>query len=237
MTLARAWRRQLYGASSAALIVPFALLAALAVLALGGSFHGVGVLGQIFAGPPVPSVAGGGGSAAASGGGAGITVARALPAIPAVALGPVAPGGTGRIRGGRGVHRVVPVVPGPRRGGGALTPVGVAAPIVTGGRPTSAGAGSGSTVSAPAGSGSGSAGSGSGGGPSPQPAPSPKPTVVDQVVKAVTPVTQQLPAPAGPVATQAIQAAGAAADSVLPPGVVQVPAAQGPAALAGLKLP
>ena len=51
MSLARAWRRQLYGASSAALIVPSAMLAALVVLALGGGFNQVGVLGQIFAGP------------------------------------------------------------------------------------------------------------------------------------------------------------------------------------------
>jgi len=43
--------------------------------------------------------------------------------------------------------------------------------------------------------------------------------VVDQVVKVVTPVTQQLPAPAGPAVTQAVQAAGSAADSLLPPGV------------------
>jgi hypothetical protein len=43
--------------------------------------------------------------------------------------------------------------------------------------------------------------------------------VVDQVVKVVTPVTQQLPAPAGPAVTQAVQAAGSAADSLLPPGI------------------
>ncbi len=51
MSLARVWRRQLYGASTAALIVPSAMLAALLVLALGGGFNGVGVLGQLFAGP------------------------------------------------------------------------------------------------------------------------------------------------------------------------------------------
>jgi hypothetical protein len=42
--------------------------------------------------------------------------------------------------------------------------------------------------------------------------------VVDQVVKAVAPVTQQVPAPAGPAVTQAVQAAGSAADGLLPPG-------------------
>ena len=51
MTLARVWRRQLFGASTAALIVPSAMLAALVALALGGAFGGVGVLGQLFAGP------------------------------------------------------------------------------------------------------------------------------------------------------------------------------------------
>src|SRR5437764_1262835 len=49
MSLARVWRRQLYGASSVALIVPAAMLVALMVLALGGAFSQVGVLGQIFA--------------------------------------------------------------------------------------------------------------------------------------------------------------------------------------------
>ena len=43
MSLARAWRRQLFGASSAALIVPSAMLAAVVVLALGGGFRQVGV--------------------------------------------------------------------------------------------------------------------------------------------------------------------------------------------------
>lgn len=43
--------------------------------------------------------------------------------------------------------------------------------------------------------------------------------MVDRVIKVVTPVTQQLPAPAGPAVTQAVDAAGSAADNVLPPGV------------------
>ena len=46
MSLARLWRRQLLGASSVALIVPSAMLAALVVLALGGGLSQVGVLGQ-----------------------------------------------------------------------------------------------------------------------------------------------------------------------------------------------
>jgi len=36
------------------------------------------------------------------------------------------------------------------------------------------------------------------------------------VVKVVTSVTQQLPAPAGPIASQTIQAVGTAVDNLLP---------------------
>jgi len=46
MSLARAWGRQLLGASTAALIFPFAMLAALVALALGGAFGRVRVPGQ-----------------------------------------------------------------------------------------------------------------------------------------------------------------------------------------------
>ena len=55
MTLARMWRRQLFAASSTALIVPSAMIAALVALALGGGFSQLGVLGQVFSGPPAPS--------------------------------------------------------------------------------------------------------------------------------------------------------------------------------------
>src|SRR5437764_2564422 len=58
MSLARAWRRQLYGASGAALLVPGAMLAALAVLALSGGFARLGALGQVLSGPGLPAAAG-----------------------------------------------------------------------------------------------------------------------------------------------------------------------------------
>lgn len=210
MSLARAWRRQLYGASSVALIVPSAMLAAVIVLALGGGFGQVGILGQIFAGPPAPSAAGGGApglSPAAAG--------RSLPAIPVAVL---------RRSTAPRSHRVAPVAPirsGSGRGGAALAPVGGAQPIVSGPARTP-------VPSRPAPSGSGS-GSGSGSSPQPpQPGPLPQPTVVDQVVKVVTPVAQQLPAPAGPAVTQAVQAAGSAADGLLPPGVGSGAPTQGP---------
>jgi hypothetical protein len=205
------------------------MLAALVVLALSGGFSQVGVLGQIFAGPPAPGVS----SGEAYGGRAGTTV-DSLPAIPVAALGvarsrPAAGRrGTGSGHGRAGV--VAPVSSrGPSQTGGA---VGGIAPIVSGGE-----SGPGSTPSGSAPSGSAPSGSApSGSAPSqpsaPPPAPSPKPTAVDWIVKTVTPVTQQLPAPAGPVATQAVQTAGSAADGLLPPGVAQAPAVP-----SGVKLP
>jgi hypothetical protein len=205
MTLARAWRRQLYGASSVALIVPSAMLAALVVLALGGGFSQVGVLGQIFAGPPAP-----GASDATAGGHAGVAV-RALPAIPAVAVAASRPGTGRRAGAGRrtgGGHRSGAPAPlgGPRQTGGALTPVRGTAPIV----------GAAPRPSAPAPTGTAPTGSAPTQ-PPPQPGPSRQPTGVDRIVQTITPVTQALPAPAGPVATQAVQSAAGAADSVLPP--------------------
>jgi hypothetical protein len=214
MSLARAWRRQLYGASSVALIVPSAMLAALIVLALGGGFGRLGVLGQIFAGPPAPSAAGGGASGLGP-----AAVGRSLPVIPAAALvagssrpapRTVAPAPR------RGSARVIPVSSGGT--GGTLAPLGGAAPIVSSPGPTPV-----PSRPAPAASGSGSAQSQ----PTPRPGPSPQPTVVDQVVKLLTPVTQQVPAPAGPAVTQAVQAAGSAADGLLPPGVGSAAPTQG----------
>jgi hypothetical protein len=191
MSLARAWRRQLYGASSAALIVPTAMMAALIVLALGGGFGQVGVLGQIFAGPPAPT---------AAGGRAAVTVAHSLQAIPAAALVARASRRATRNVGtapGRGRNRAVPVSA--RGTGGA---VGGAAPIVGGGSHAPVPSQPAPTQSSPPPA------------RSPQPRPRPQPQPVDQIVSTVTPVTQQLPAPAGPAVTQAVQAAGSAADGL-----------------------
>jgi hypothetical protein len=52
--------------------------------------------------------------------------------------------------------------------------------------------------------------------PPPTSSPEPQPTPVDRIVNAVTPVTQPLPAPVGPAATQPVQAGGSAAHGVLP---------------------
>jgi hypothetical protein len=211
MSLARAWRRQLYGASTAALIVPFAMLAALVVLAFGGGFGQVGVLGQIFAGPPAIGASGSGG------GGAAVAASRSLPVIPSVATASRPRSSRRVIRGGgapsSGVSRGT--------AGAGAAPITTGTPIRSSPRP-GPGSGSGSGASAGSGSGFGSApGSGSGSGspsptPAPQPSPSPQPTAIDKVVTVVTQVTQQVPAPVGPAATQVVQAAGSAADGLLP---------------------
>jgi len=203
MSLARVWRRQLYGASTAALIVPSAMLAALVVLALGGAFSGVGVLGQLFAGPSLPGAS----PSARVSSGVGRGVARgvataSLPVIPAAA--PVvarrrAPGG-----------RTVPTATrrGVGAGGGAIAPVGGTVRPVTQGS-----GGSAAPVHNPAPAPAAPAPAGPA---APQPSPPPRRTPVDTVVTVVTNVTQQVPAPAGPVATQVVQAAGSAADNLLP---------------------
>ncbi|MBV9803200.1 MAG: hypothetical protein JO130_08430 [Solirubrobacterales bacterium] len=224
MSLARAWRRQLCGASSAALIVPCAMLGALVVLAVGGSFSGVGVLGQIFAGPPTPGVTGG-----SFGGGHAGGAAPALPVIPAVAVGPVGgPGspdvGTGG--SGTGPRAGAPVPPGAvSRGGGAIVPVASAAPIL-GGRPVAP------VRSAPA-SPSPASPTPSRSAPPPSPSPKPQPTPVDRIVGAVTPVTAQLPGPVAPATTQVVQSAGSAADGLLAPSS----GALGAPSLAGVRVP
>lgn len=198
MSLARAWRRQLFGASSAALIVPSAMLAAVVVLALGGGFRQVGVLGQIFAGPPAPSVTGGAVPGSSS-------MAHALPAIPVAAVAPRRAGFGGGTRAVGGRRGMVPVSShGPSQTGGALGGGGTV-PIVTARPPAPS-----SPPLRPAPTGSVPSQ------PSAPPPPKPQPTPVDRIVNTVTPITQQAPAPAGPALTQAVESAGSAADSLLP---------------------
>jgi hypothetical protein len=223
MSLARVWRRQLLGASTAALIVPFAMFAALVVLAIGGAFGGVGVLGQLFAGPSLAGVPSGAGGASGGARGVGRAVTTApLPVIPAVV-----PAAARRPAPARGpASRTVPAAthPGVGAGGGAIAPVGGTV------RPVTQGSGSGGS--------SGGQGPAPGRGPAPapapasapapvqpppQPSPPPRTTPVDTVVTVVTSVTQQVPAPVGPAATQVVQAAGSAADNLLPGSGQSVP--------------
>ena len=62
--------------------------------------------------------------------------------------------------------------------------------------------------------------------PAPSPAPSPHGTLTDQLVGIGTSATSQLPAPAGPVATDTLKSAGTTVDQVFPvpaPGPPQLP--------------
>lgn len=103
--LVRSWRRRLYGGVATAAFVPGALFAALLALALAGGFGKVGVLGQIFTGPPAPP----GSTASAL-----VAATRPLPSRVLAALS--APVATVRAShaGGR---------PAPARAPGGLTPV------------------------------------------------------------------------------------------------------------------
>jgi hypothetical protein len=198
------WRRQLFAASSAALIVPSAMIAALVALALGGGFSQLGVLGQVFAGPPAVSA----GPLAMSHAGTRIA-GGSIPVIPVARTVLVST----RANSGSAGGRVYPAVPAPRSGGvspgvgstgGTITPVGTTRPIA-GGAPSPA------PVSSQPGPGPVSPSPGR----TPTPAPSPRPTPVDTVVKVVTSVTSQVPAPVGPAVSQAVQSVGSAADKLL----------------------
>ena len=210
MTLARVWRRQLLGASTAALIVPSAMLAALLALGLGGGFTAVGVLGQLFAGPSLPAAGAGSpaGVRAGSGGGVHGFAAASLPVVPAVSG--VAPRRAPLHAPSAGSH--VPPADGLAGGGTRSAGGAIGGTGGTAARPVTQGAG---------GSGSGTSPTSSSAppsppAPSPQPSPPPQPTPVDTVVKVVTSVTQQVPAPVGPVATQTLQTVGGAVDNLLP---------------------
>ncbi len=190
MVAARAWRRQLYGGVGATVLVPGTLLAALIALAFAGGFARLGTLGQLFAGPSVPTPAptwrgapavhplAGANQAALSGAVAGAPAAR-------TGFGPAGtrPGSASAPRAG------APAPRGARHGGGSL------APSPGGSRPGS---------SAPA------------GGSAPSSPPPPRPTLADRIVGTATQVTSAVPSPAGPVATAVLQAAGTVVDAVAP---------------------
>ena len=54
MGLVRAWRRQIYGASLVAILIPAAIIAVLFAATGSGPLNGLGTLGQVFSGPAVP---------------------------------------------------------------------------------------------------------------------------------------------------------------------------------------
>ena len=133
MTLARVWRRQLLSASTAALIVPSAMLAALVALALGGAFGGVGVLGQLFAGPSLSlggPTAGAHPGSGGSGSGARAS-ATSLPVIPAVAPAPAVRRPV--VGGPRPGRTLLTASRGPSGAGGAIGGGGAVHPVTLGG--------------------------------------------------------------------------------------------------------
>jgi hypothetical protein len=199
------------------------MVAALVALALSGAFSQVGVLGQLFVGPSLP-----GASVAAGQPGSGVgprdSSAVALPVIPAVPVSVSAAVSSPRgavVRDAPAGRPVLTASRGTGVAGGAIG--GTGGTVGTGGGGDSGGGSAGS------GGGSGGSGGGTGGGSpagsspgtgstSPPPAPPPQrtPTPVDTAVTVVTSVTQQVPAPVGPAATQTVQAAGAVVDSLIP---------------------
>lgn len=54
MGLVRAWRRQIYGASLVAILIPAVIIAVLFVATGNGPLTGLGTLGQVFSGPAIP---------------------------------------------------------------------------------------------------------------------------------------------------------------------------------------
>ena len=54
MGLVRTWRRQIYGASLVAVLIPAAIIVVLFAVTGGVPLHGLGALGQVFSGPAIP---------------------------------------------------------------------------------------------------------------------------------------------------------------------------------------
>jgi hypothetical protein len=194
MGLARAWARQLYGASGAALLAPGAIVLALALLGFAGGFGQLGALGQAFTGPSVPA----GGSLTATSFGPGhekiagpplVRAATTAAGVAASAAGPARRATTHRIgTGTRTSAGTETVSSGPASGStGTRTGSGF-----TGGKPTGGGSGSG------------------GGTP---------PSLVNSVIKVGTGVTKQVPGPVGGAATQVLNSVGKGLDSVVPPAI------------------
>jgi hypothetical protein len=202
MSLARAWRRKLFGASGAALLVPGTIAAAFGVLALAGGFGHLGSLGEVFSGPsipaaiqPKPNAPGASGRAIRAALHIGATTTTARPGGPTrmVAARSVAPTGspsrTDTIQGttGSGGHS----------GSGGTTSHGSPPPAPRPPSPQPS-----PTAPAPA-------------APAPPPPTPPTKTPIDGVVAVGTSVTQQVPGPVGTLATQTLQSAGATLDQIL----------------------
>lgn len=191
MVMARAWRRELFGGVATAAFAPGVLLLALIALAFAGSFGRLGLLGQAVSGPALPAATSqtGGGSASSH-----QLSPTLLAALTHAGATPATGTAATRVAAAGQSPSSATTTPAGRSPAAALRRVG---PPATG---TARPAGSRPT-------------------PQPQPGPSPAPhqTVIDRIVSAATSVTSQLPAPAGPLATQALQSVGSTADRLLPP--------------------
>jgi len=198
--MVRAWRRELYASLSATVIVPGALLAALALLALAGGFARLGSLGQALSGPPLPA------ASATAQTGARASRSDSTAALIALAAGARSLAGPG----GAALRTKAPA----HHGAGVTHGRGAPVTGVRGQPPARA-----LTRS------------------NPPTSPAPRPTLIDEVVSQGTSVSRQLPAPAGPAATQALQSAGSSLDGVVPvPPPGQTPSQQAVAS-APAKLP
>jgi hypothetical protein len=188
MVLARAWRWRMYASLGMAVIVPLALLASLALLALNGGIPGLGSLRQAVAGPSASVVAGPrlGGSLTGSRATALLGSLSGVAARGAPATGVASPA----VLGGGGATGTA------RRGSGG----GGAGGISPGGGRSGSGGGPGRYP---------------GSSQPPGKQPSPGPTAVDRVVNTVTPVTSGLPAPVGPAVTKTLKSGGSVADRIL----------------------
>jgi hypothetical protein len=197
MSLARAWTRQLYGASGAALLVPGTIVVALALLGLAGGFGQLGSLGQAFAGPGVPG---------------GVQVAAkfrgSTAKTPLVSVRTPTPASAGAALTGSTATAVSPAGASPATGSHGQRGPGPAGFDGGGGN---RGGSSGHT---------GGSGQGGPGGtttpPTTTPSPTAHPTLVDGVVSVGTTITKALPGPIGSVATQLLQNLGKSVDGILP---------------------
>jgi hypothetical protein len=195
MELARAWTRQAFQASGAAVLMPGMLIIALIVLAVGGGFGGLGVLGQALSGPGFPAGSNVAGVPGASG--APSPLPPVVPAGPGPGTTPVGVAGAGAGAPGAAGGGIPATGPRPvDSGGGQKTP----GSKVVGGQPVGAPPPGRGTTSPPP--------------PGPTPA---RPSLVDQIVGVGTSVTGRLPRPVGPLGTQLLQSLAHTVDSILPP--------------------
>jgi hypothetical protein len=198
MTLARAWTRQLYGASGVALLAPVTMIAALAVLALGGGFGGLGALGQLVSGPAVPVSAGTVGAAVPGPHGAHRTAPAVLPVVPAAPVVTSAP------------TRVAAVSPAPTpagsRGGGSPSRGGTVLRVAPGGHGVAPAPPR--IISPPLPPPVT---------PTPSPPTAPLPALINQIVAVGVSVTSKLPAPVGAIGTGVLQSLGQTLSTLLTP--------------------